>query len=78
MTDAPLDRDQAKELRDLDAHGAADVDTVATIVVEVRDTASGVDPTEVDAMLRRRLTEARIELPDDEVRELVRQILEGD
>lgn len=78
MADNILGPDQARKLNELNKGTVEDVDDVATIVVEVRDTASGSDPTIVEEMLRKRLRKASVSLSDDEVSELVKQITEGD
>lgn len=55
------------------------VETVATIMVEVRDTAgAGASRGEVEQMIRSRLERAGVELADAEVSELAIQLVEGD
>lgn len=78
MGEHSLDPSQARKLNELDEGSAEDVDEVATIVVEVRDTASGSDPAEITEMLRARLRKAEISLSDAEIGNLVKQITEGD
>ncbi|MBK0419837.1 hypothetical protein JD276_12410 [Leucobacter sp. CSA1] len=62
----------------LDDRSPDDVETVATIMVEVRDTAGAAAPRdEVEEMIRTRLDRAGIDLPESEIADLATQLVEG-
>lgn len=75
MSDQQPAEDSAPEL---DESSASDVDAIAGIVVEVRDTAGASHSDDIEAMLRRRLAESSVEVSEDDVQNLVQQIREGD
>lgn len=63
----------------VEERGPATVETVATIMVEVRDTAgAAAGREEVEGMIRARLERAGVELGDAEVADLATQLVEGD
>ncbi|WP_336658630.1 hypothetical protein [Leucobacter sp. USHLN153] len=63
----------------VESQGTETVETVATIMVEVRDTAgAGASRGEVEEMLRERLKRAGVELPESEIAGLMEQLVEGD
>lgn len=74
----PIDTDQAARLDVLATADTSEVDTVATIVVEVRDSAGAASAAEIRKLLIDRLQESSVQLPDGDIDELVRQIRIGD
>lgn len=66
------------EDRRLDDRSSAEVETVSTILVEVRDTAGMAPKEEVEEMLRSRLDRADVRLSEGEIADLVSQVTEGD
>jgi hypothetical protein len=57
---------------------ASDVDKVAGIVAQTRSDVGDQSLDRIADVLRQRLVQAGVELPDDEVRELARQVSTGD
>lgn len=73
-----LDPDQASQLGGLSDASTEDVDAVATIVVEVRDTAGAASASEIETMLRQRFEQSSVHLDEAEITKLATQIREGD
>ncbi|QZY52616.1 hypothetical protein [Leucobacter tenebrionis] len=64
---------------DIESRKPETVDAVATIMVEVRDTAgAAASRGEVEQMIRSRLERAGVELSAAEVADLATQLVEGD
>jgi hypothetical protein len=61
----------------LDDKSPAEVETVSTILVEVRDTAGTAPKEQVEEMLRSRLDRSGVNLPENEIADLVTQVVEG-
>lgn len=72
-----LDQAQQQEFNALGERSGEEVETVAAIVAEVRDTAGAASSDEVTEALRKRLADAAIDLPKEDIAELVTQIRTG-
>lgn len=74
-----MSTDHGDGTRGVEGRDADTVETVTTIMVEVRDTAgAAASREEVAGMLRSRLERASVELSDAEVADLAAQLVEGD
>ncbi|HWL78453.1 hypothetical protein [Microbacterium sp.] len=73
----PLDPEQAQDTPMLAQNEASEVDKVAGIVVQTRSDVGDKSIDEIAHVLRQRLNDSSIELPDSEVQELAKQIATG-
>lgn len=72
-----LDQAQQQEFNALGERSGEEIETVAAIVAEVRDTAGAASADDVAMALRKRLADAAIDLPKEDIAELVTQIRTG-
>lgn len=72
-----LDQDQSRELAGLSEQKKSEVDTVAVIVAEVRDSEGTESAESIKSTFQKRLQESGIELSSEDVAELVTQIRTG-
>lgn len=70
--------DQAQRLPAMSQNNADDVDKAAGIVAQTRQDVAHLGHDRVVEVLRQRLDQSGVDVPDDEVEELARQVLEGD
>jgi hypothetical protein len=73
-----LSGDQEQRLPAMSQNNASEVDKVAGIVAQTRNDLAASEPERVPEVLRERLEQAGIDLPDAEIEELARQITTGD
>lgn len=73
-----LDEAQEQRLPAMSQNNASEIDKVAGIVSQTRNDLAGTEPERVPEVLRQRLEQAGIDLPDAEIQELARQITVGD
>ena len=73
-----LDEAQEQRLPAMAQNNASEVDKVAGIVAQTRNDHAATEPERVPEVLRQRLEQAGIDLPDAEIDELARQITVGD
>jgi len=73
-----LGAEQEQRLPAMSQNNANDIEKVSGIVVQTRNDIAGTEPDRVEEVLRQRLREAGIDLPDSDIRELARQITTGD
>ena len=78
QTPGALGSEQEQRLPAMAQNNASDVDKVAGIVAQTRQDV-GTEPLErVAEVLRQRLTQSGIELPENDIEELARQVTTGD
>jgi hypothetical protein len=77
-TEGGLGTEQEQRLPAMSQNDASDVDKVAGIVAQTRSDVGDQSLDRIADVLRQRLVQAGVELPDDEVRELARQVSTGD
>ena len=75
---ATLDDAQEQRLPAMSQNNASEIDKVAGIVAQTRNDLAATEPERVPDVLRQRLEQAGIDLPDAEIEELARQITIGD
>ena len=75
---ARLDDEQEQRLPAMAQNNASEVDKVAGIVAQTRNDLAATEPERVPDVLRQRLEQSGIDLPDAEIDELARQITTGD
>jgi len=73
-----LNDEQEQRLPAMAQNNASEVDKVAGIVAQTRNDLAATEPEKVPDALRQRLEQSGINLPDDEIDELARQITTGD
>lgn len=73
-----LSAEQEQRLPAMAQNNASDVEKVAGIVVQTRADLAATAPDRVFDVLKQRLEQSGVDLPDEEVRELAKQITEGD
>jgi hypothetical protein len=74
-----LGTEQEQRLPAMAQNNASEIEKVSGIVVQTRqDVAQGDQPERAYDVLKQRLEQSGIDLPDDEIRELARQITTGD
>jgi len=73
-----LGTEQEQRLPAMAQNNANDLEKVAGIVAQTRGDLAATEPEKVYDVLRQRLQQSGIELPDSDVRELARQITTGD
>jgi len=77
-TPGALGTEQEQRLPAMAQNDASAVDKVAGIVAQTRSDV-GTEPVErIEEVLRQRLEQSGVDLPDDEIRELARQVSTGD
>ncbi|TDN91811.1 hypothetical protein [Microbacterium sp. BK668] len=69
---------QEQSLPAMSQNNASDVEKISGIVVQTRDDMAATQPERVYDVLKQRLEQAGIDLPDSEIQELARQITTGD
>ena len=77
-TPGALGTEQEQRLPAMAQNNASDVDKVAGIVVQTRSDVGGEPLERIAEVLRQRLTQAGIELPEHDIEELARQVSTGD
>lgn len=70
--------EQEQRLPAMSQNNASEVENVSGIVAQTRQDAGAADREQVLHILRQRLEQSGIDLPDDEIEELVDQITVGD
>lgn len=73
-----LSDEQAQRLPAMSQNNASEVEKVSGIVAQTRQDVSHLGHDRVVDVLHQRLNDAGISLPDGEVEELAKQVLEGD
>ena len=73
-----LDEAQEQRLPAMSQNNASEIDKVAGIVSQTRNDLAATEPERVPDVLRQRLEQSGIDLPDAEIEELARQITVGD
>jgi len=76
--EAALDDAQEQRLPAMSQNNASEIDKVAGIVAQTRNDLAATEPERVPEVLRERLQQSGIDLPDAEIEELARQITTGD
>jgi hypothetical protein len=69
---------QEQNLPAMSQNNASDIEKISGIVVQTRDDIAGTQPERVFDVLKQRLEQAGIALPDSDIEELARQITTGD
>lgn len=77
-TPGALGTEQEQRLPAMAQNNASDVDKVAGIVVQTRSDVGGEPMERIAEVLRQRLTQAGVELPEHDIEELARQVSTGD
>ena len=77
-TPGALGSEQEQRLPAMAQNNASDVDKVAGIVVQTRSDVGGEPLERIAEVLRQRLTQAGVELPEHDIEELARQVSTGD
>lgn len=73
-----IDSDQAEQMPALTDRSAAEVETIAELLVEVRALSTQLSTDELRHELRERLRRAGIQLPSTELEELISQLAPSD
>jgi hypothetical protein len=73
-----MDGDQEQRLPAMSQNNASDVDKIAGIVAQTRQDVGTETQERISEVLRQRLRDAGISVPDDEVAELASQVSTGD
>jgi hypothetical protein len=73
-----LGTEQEQNLPAMSQNNASDVEKVSGIVVQTRDDIASTQPERVYDVLKQRLEQSGIDLPDSDIQELARQITTGD
>ncbi|QIG39677.1 hypothetical protein G5T42_09430 [Microbacterium sp. 4R-513] len=73
-----LGTEQEQNLPAMSQNNANDVEKISGIVVQTRDDIASTQPERVYDVLKQRLEQSGIDLPDGEIQELARQITTGD
>jgi len=76
--EAALNDAQEQRLPAMAQNNASEIDKVAGIVAQTRNDLAATEPERVPQVLRERLEQSGIDLPDAEIDELARQITTGD
>ncbi|KAF2412470.1 hypothetical protein B1729_15025 [Microbacterium sp. B35-04] len=77
-TPGALGTEQEQRLPAMAQNNASEVDKVAGIVVQTRSDVGGEPLERIAEVLRQRLTQAGVELPEHDIEELARQVSTGD
>ena len=73
-----LGTEQEQRLPAMSQNNANDIEKISGIMVQTRQDIAGTEPERVYDVLKQRLDQAGISLPDSDIRELARQITTGD
>ncbi|WP_345800245.1 hypothetical protein AAIB33_12305 [Microbacterium sp. AZCO] len=73
-----LGTEQEQRLPAMSQNNANDIEKISGIVVQTRDDLAATAPEKVPAVLRQRLAQAGISLPERDIDELAKQITTGD